>query len=228
MGVKNFSEELGPGYFLLSPKNSHALGYKYYFTGKKCPKGHISLRLVAGRACSACTCEMTSRWKANNLELYKESKSKSDKKYRAKDRDSYLMKKRQSYLKNSDTYATYREKNKEKRSKQSSEWYKRNPEVNRMNVSKRRAKVKVESDDFDLFVELEAIAACYRREEMTGYKWHVDHMIPVSKGGLHKYYNLQVIPAWMNQRKWCNMVLTKPFEWVQYLPGAEKCGQRLY
>lgn len=228
MGFKSFSDELGPGYTACSAKHSSSLGYKYYFTGRPCKKGHISLRLISGRKCSTCSQEMNEFWKINSEENYKKSKSKSDKKYRNKDRIKFLSKKKDEYLRNNSTYIASRDRNREKRKIQNAHWYKLNPEMNRIKARRRRAITKVESDDFDIFVELEAMLACERRREITGYDWHLDHMIPLSKGGAHKYYNFQVIPAWMNQSKWCHMVLTNPFEWVEYLPGAEKCGQRLY
>ncbi len=35
----------------------------------------------------------------------------------------------------------------------------------------------------------------------TGYDWHVDHIVPLSKGGLHTLNNLQVVPATWNLEK---------------------------
>ena len=35
----------------------------------------------------------------------------------------------------------------------------------------------------------------------TGYDWDVDHIVPLSKGGLHTLNNLQVVPAGWNRSK---------------------------
>jgi len=35
----------------------------------------------------------------------------------------------------------------------------------------------------------------------TGEKWHVDHTVPISMGGLHHQDNLQVVPAEWNLKK---------------------------
>jgi len=35
----------------------------------------------------------------------------------------------------------------------------------------------------------------------TGYDWHVDHIVPLSKSGLHTLNNLQVVPATWNLEK---------------------------
>ena len=35
----------------------------------------------------------------------------------------------------------------------------------------------------------------------TGYDWDVDHIVPLSKGGLHTLSNLQVVPATWNVKK---------------------------
>lgn len=74
--------------------------------------------------------------------------------------------------------------------------------------------------EFDRFVLAEARAACRRRQAMTGYAWAVDHMVPLERGGKHAWYNVQVIPAWLNSWKRDRLVLTEPGEWVAHLPGA--------
>ena len=55
--------------------------------------------------------------------------------------------------------------------------------------------------ELDVFVLKEAILLAKLREKMLGTKWHVDHIIPVSKGGASSYDNIQVVPALWNRRK---------------------------
>jgi hypothetical protein len=55
--------------------------------------------------------------------------------------------------------------------------------------------------EIDGLVVIEAVDLAKRRKELTGYDWHVDHIIPVSKGGLTAADNLQVVPAKWNRSK---------------------------
>jgi hypothetical protein len=41
----------------------------------------------------------------------------------------------------------------------------------------------------------------HRLEKRFGLKFHVDHIIPIARGGLHEPKNLQVIPKKINQQK---------------------------
>jgi hypothetical protein len=55
---------------------------------------------------------------------------------------------------------------------------------------------------FDKFVIAEANSLARLREVTTNIKsWHIDHIVPVSKGGSSHYYNLQVVPASWNRSK---------------------------
>lgn len=73
--------------------------------------------------------------------------------------------------------------------------------------------------DFTEFVSKEAADLAAMRGVSTGFKWHVDHMIPMRARkvcGLHVWNNLQVIPARMNQAKKNSLVLTEIGEWLTH------------
>ena len=56
-------------------------------------------------------------------------------------------------------------------------------------------------NELDSFVLREAVSLTKLREKLLGNKWHVDHIIPVSKGGTSEAFNVQVVPALWNRRK---------------------------
>jgi hypothetical protein len=47
----------------------------------------------------------------------------------------------------------------------------------------------------------EAVLLARLREQIVGGHWHVDHIIPVSKGGTSQPGNIQVVPAHWNRKK---------------------------
>lgn len=64
----------------------------------------------------------------------------------------------------------------------------------------RRSGEKVLSS-FDTWVLKEAVELTKLRKQICGGEWHVDHIVPVSKGGLCTHNNLQVVPAHWNRSK---------------------------
>ena len=72
-------------------------------------------------------------------------------------------------------------------------------------TAKRRAQLRNATADwdreFDDLIFKEAFNLAKIREELTGFKWHVDHVIPLTNPqvcGLHCGYNISVIPARVN------------------------------
>jgi hypothetical protein len=56
-------------------------------------------------------------------------------------------------------------------------------------------------NELDAFVLSEALGLAKLREKLLGASWHVDHIVPVSKGGTSSAFNLQVVPALWNRQK---------------------------
>lgn len=95
----------------------------------------------------------------------------------------------------------YREENPEK----VKAWKRKDRQVNKVRVladnAKRRASISEK-----LTPEVKQVYALrdFYQAMSLGEPFHVDHVIPVSKGGRHVHENLQVIPAIDNLRKGAN------------------------
>ena len=64
--------------------------------------------------------------------------------------------------------------------------------------------------EFADLVFSEAYRLAERRKEITGFAWHVDHIIPLKNklvSGLHVPTNIQVIPAITNKQKFNSFVV---------------------
>ena len=101
----------------------------------------------------------------------------------------------------------WRKNNKEKEAAYKKEWAKNNKGNRAANEGKRRA-VKAKSLDVLTQEQLGEIKQIYTHAARVSKKlqipFEVDHIVPLSKGGLHHPLNLQVVPARWNRRKFNN------------------------
>lgn len=220
----------------ISRKEALALGLKRYFTGVECSSGHIAERFCSSYACVVCARSLGDRWAKSNPEAIKsickktyiknaEKKREYSKKWKLNNPEMVKLTSQKYRDNNRGKIKEYDARKWAKNSKElyakNRVWRYANPEVARSyDVVRERRKSKkspVADEEFSKFVFKEAASAAVRREKMYGFKWQVDHMIPLSKGGFHSWENIQVIPERLNRMKHSSMIMTKPFKWLDYL-----------
>lgn len=103
------------------------------------------------------------------------------------------------------TRAKWTLENAERIAAKNSQWSRNNPGKRMAVKAARRAREKFATPAWanNFFIE-EIYDLAARRTRLTGFKWHVDHMVPMQSKtvcGLHVENNLRVIPAKQNQSK---------------------------
>jgi hypothetical protein len=146
----------------------------------------------------------------------KERKREYDREYHRKYREENPEKSREYHRKllreNPEKSREYRRKwkqeNRDKYKECQRSYYQKNREKGAAKTAKRKA-AKLQRTpcwltEDDLFMIKEAYALAKLREKVTGFKWHVDHIVPLQGNivsGMHVPNNLQVIPGATNCSK---------------------------
>ena len=116
-----------------------------------------------------------------------------EKLYRQKNREKINATHRKWRLENPERYAEARARYRKKRK---DVVYANNAE---RRARKFRATIPMTKEEKEKIIEIYQISIDAKKT--TVYDWEVDHIIPLSKGGLHKLSNLQVVPAEWNAKK---------------------------
>jgi hypothetical protein len=150
------------------------------------------------------------------FEKTKDRRSEYGKKYREENKKKISEYLKSYYQENKDTISEYAKEyhkeyypqNKEKVLLRNEKWAKSNPDKVRAKFAKRRAKKLQATPDWLTQEHLDQIKDIYAHardcEVVTGDKYHVDHIVPLQGKdvcGLHVPWNLQVLPAEVNQSK---------------------------
>lgn len=168
---------------IITRKQAQNANLKKYFPGSACPKGHIAERYTGAGTCTLCA--------MNN------SKKRSEyyKIYYRKNRNKRLIQSKE-----------WSENNKSRQMKNISRWQKENSEKVRAYKSNykhaRRAKESLGATWKDVQAwKLSQDKVCYWCGESCLNEYHVDHYIPLSKGGDHSLENIVIACPRCNLRK---------------------------
>lgn len=156
----------------------------YYFTNKRCHKGHLAYRVTSSGSCSQC-----------------EHERMVSEKGRAYQRQHYVDNAEIKKKKSNDYYHSNLESGKEARRI----YYQKNKAVMSMQAKLRKRGLV---DQYNLLSAAEKlqIKRIYEKRDMMNKEageifFHVDHIVPISKGGKHHPSNLQILTSQENLSK---------------------------
>lgn len=191
-----------------SRAEAKAAGEKRYFTGKECPNGHTAPRKTGNSECIECAAIRLADWRRRNSDRVKRSKAA----YRQNNREAVTEYNRRYYAKNKQYFVRYFDENRERHYRST-----RVTGARRRAIMKNRAPVLCEvGQELSDFCFSEAFELARERRDMTGFEWHVDHLVPLmceTASGLHVWHNIDVVPAAWNLSKG-NKTITEPLEWL--------------
>lgn len=207
---------------IISKTEAKALGLKYYFTGKSCRLGHIAKRVVGNSECR-CVAHRALRKKHQTKwrQKVRELERKKAREYHRLNREEVNAKRRVANMASDRVLAKrqwhreWRKKNPERRRESDRRWRKNNPKNAVICRANRRARLSNKLSERVTRQDTQVIYArqkgrcveCKKRLK----EYHIDHVMPLSLGGLHKKNNIQLLCPGCNLRKHNK----HPLEWAK-------------
>jgi 5-methylcytosine-specific restriction endonuclease McrA len=178
---------------------ARAAGVKIY-VGKPCPHGHDGRRYVSKGTCVGCAKEHTARQVASG----------------------YYAKRYAENVESISAYTRlYYERNRERVVARNATWAMLNPEKRRAILRQHKAKRRAQEEAGISGGVLAAWTAeqpkvCFYCGSDCGARFHVDHFMPLTKGGAHVLTNLRIACPSCNLRKNAKL----PDEWIEEITEA--------
>jgi 5-methylcytosine-specific restriction endonuclease McrA len=166
----------------VTAKEAQAAGDIFYFSGSTCKYGHISKRYTRSGECVECA-------------LAYHKKRQQEKK------EQIATRKRLQRQMNRAERAEWRRKY---RQNEPAKLAHRDSEMRRRAIKRESSKIEITREHIDIIWKLQKGRCAYCRQKLkeggqSGY--HVDHIVPLAKGGYHLKKNLQLTCAECNVRK---------------------------
>lgn len=216
---------------IVSRKDALAQGLKFYFTGVPCANGHLCEREVADWKCLDCRRERAARKRQKDGHLFnawRREKYATDAKYREEQKQKTRDWNRDNPEKAKERTNKWRESNREhfltlhkannavrrsnievrEREKETtSAWKRANPNKvltygrNRRALKRNAEGTHTEDDITSIWVNQKG-QCVYCDADLLVTDFHVDHIVPLAKGGSNWPSNLQCLCPDCNLRKW--------------------------
>jgi len=173
--------------FKSSRKEAKSVGDMFYFTGKKCVRGHIDKRRTSTGTCISCSSILNSRY-TRDSEQRKSYMREYLVKYQKENHASVSLNKKK-----------YAQKNIEKGRERSRKRRIENKDYYYQKCAERRAKKK---KAIPLWFDKGAVSKVYAMASKYGFE--VDHVVPITSEivcGLHTWENLQLLNRSENAKK---------------------------
>ena len=205
---------------LVTRDEARAAGLPRYFTGEPCKRGHIAERILPKLMCLACKNaasrdayranlekELARRalWKKQNRARINARQRERRKVTQERDKEWRIAWNKKNPERQIAASARFYAKNAEVRRAKSLEWHYANPEKASAQRSRRRAR-KLSAEGTHTAEDIQRIGdaqkwKCHWCGKPTKRKYHVDHIVPLSKGGSNWPSNLAITCGYCNLSK---------------------------
>ena len=188
-----------------------------YKTGKVCAKGHYAERYVSGNACVKCATDKMAKKRSDKCPKLAAAKAKHYRKEKEKYKAYSVLYVAKSKEEKTEYDAKRYEENREAVGLKVVKWRIENPVMLKAQRTNRKARVRGAAgshthEDILRMIILQKhkcpYCLCSIKEEH-----HVDHIIPVSKGGSNNPENIQILCPTCNMKKSNKM----PEQWANQL-----------
>lgn len=183
----------------ISRQQAIAQGLKRYFNGKPCKHGHLAERYVCTKHCVICdgsrNTERMRDWRARNPDKALAASRRANAKNIVKKRIARAKWCRENREESRLESKRWREKNPQRHRDNVKAWKKENPEKDKAywknrSARKRGAEGRHTADDVASIRASQKDKCAYCRARLLG-GGHLDHIIPLSRGGSNWPRNLQ-------------------------------------
>lgn len=190
--------------FPTSRKHAKEIGAKRYFTGMACLYGHVAERQTSNGCCIVCMQSRTQHWRQAQTGHIKSYNKGYKRHYRIRNAEKLREKK-----------ADYYKANKSKIADRTRKYVEKNRTAVYARGHNRRAKARnslgrFTKDDI-AFLEKKQKSRCAECRCDISKKRHIDHIMPIARGGSNDRRNLQLLCPSCN----CKKGAKDPIEWAQ-------------